>query len=129
MSEVETTIRHIEFKLAEAKKAKGLLDSLTRLEANKDYQKIVIDFWSVKEAASFAAASVMPIPEANRLDAVAMAQAPGYYARWIQGQKNILNTLIASVEGFESDLAALNSQQAEDDQAADEDASPADLVV
>jgi hypothetical protein len=87
-------LQELEQALETAKKNVALRDALLKLQGNKDFKKLVTETYLVNAAADFARQSGDPaMGERQRADALAMAQAPGHFKRFMhlvfaQGQQS-----------------------------------------
>jgi hypothetical protein len=86
-------LQELEQSLESAKKSVALRDALVKLQGNKDFKKLVLETYLVNAAADFARQAGDPAMGPNqRADALAMAQAPGHFKRFLnvvfaQGQQ------------------------------------------
>lgn len=77
-------LQELEQGLETAKKNLALRDALLKLQGNKDFKKLVTECYLVTAAADFARQAGDPaMGERQRADALAMAQAPGHFKRFM----------------------------------------------
>ena len=77
-------------------------DMAARLYENPDFKSLVLDYWCNTECARYAQVSGDPnIPEQNRKDALAMAQAAGHFKRFLNVVTLMGNRAEAEMEELE----------------------------
>lgn len=112
MSEIHDQIKQSEAELAKLKAVAEQRDQMVRLINNADFRKLITEGFCRDEAARYVKLSIDPSvgDPADRADALGMAQAAGYFQRWInaflQMSENAANT-IPDVEAMLEELRAL----------------------
>lgn len=89
MSEVEA----LEAQREELKKSVEYRDAVARLSKNRDFRKVIHEYYMVEECARYAQLSADPMLAANeRADALSMAQAAGHLKRFLHVVSMMGNT-------------------------------------
>ncbi|UNI71507.1 hypothetical protein [Burkholderia phage vB_BpP_HN01] len=113
-------VQKFENELAGAKAQVALGAALSKLLENKEFKKVIIDEFSTKEAARYAAEAGNPaLTDRERADALALSQAPGHLKRWIVIQLMQAETCGAQLEELREGLeeARLAEANTETDEA------------
>jgi hypothetical protein len=101
MQEV-SQLQQLEAGLEEAKKLTGLRDMILKLSANREFRKVVHEEFFERECARYARESADPaLTDAQRADALAMAQAAGHFKRWLHIQVMIGNSAASQIGEIE----------------------------
>ena len=109
----EVTVEQLESQRDAMKKAVDMRQAVQRLSKNADFRKVITDQFMEKECARYVHASADPaLPEKNRADALAIAQASGHLKRY-------LSVIIQMGNAAENEILsiddALNDARAESD--------------
>ena len=84
MNEKELRIASLERQVLGEKEAQARMEAVQRLCKNKDFKKIILQDFCVTDCARYACESADPLlNEAQRADALAMAQAAGHLKRYL----------------------------------------------
>lgn len=118
MSEVQVTIEQLELQLESSKEQVALRDAAQRLWANRDFKKVILEAFMVKECARYAQTSADPALDLqSRADALALAQASGHLKRFLSvviQMGNSAESQIGPIEdALDEDRAKLDSEEAE----------------
>jgi hypothetical protein len=108
-----TQLQQLEAGLEEAKKVIAFRDAILKLTENREFRKVVREAFFETECARYARESADPsLNEAQRADALAMAQAAGHFKRWLSIQIMMGNSAAEQLGDIE---AAIVEVQAEED--------------
>lgn len=106
-------VQAFENQLAGAKAQVALGEAINKLLSNKEFRRVIMDEFTVKEAARFAAASADPALGAReQADALAIAQAGGHLKRWITIQLQLAETSGAQLEELQEGLEEARNEEA-----------------
>lgn len=109
-----------ERQLEAAKAAVERRDAAVRLYKNRDFKKLILDYFMVEECARYARQSADPaLPPENRADALNLAQAAGHLKRFL----HVVTTMgdqaareidaIENYQAMDDEDAAANGEHAE----------------
>lgn len=115
MSEVERQIEALEIQLKASKDHAELGDAVLRLQKNRDFRKVINEQFMVTECARYAQISADPaLSEADRANALALAQAAGHLKRFLSVMVQMSNHANSQIPEIEQALDELRGQEAED---------------
>lgn len=113
MSEVQVTIEQLELQLVNSKEQVELRNAAQRLWENRDFKKVIVDSFMLKEAALYAQNSGNPaLGPVERADCLAIAQASGHLKRFLSVVIQMGNNAEASIGPIED---ALDEERAKDE--------------
>ena len=102
---MSNTVEALEKQLAGQKELVEHHKALERLFNNRDFKKLILDEFCVKECARYAQLSADPqLTAADRADAMATAQAAGHLRRWFHVKKQMGITAASSIPSVEAEL-------------------------
>ena len=116
---MSNTVEALEKQLAGQKESIEQQKMLQRLLSNRDFKKLILDEFCVKECARYAQMSADPqLSATERADALATAQAAGHLRRWFHVKNQIGNVAVGSIAALEAELeqARIEEDQPELDQ-------------
>lgn len=114
MSEVSgiTEVEQFEAQLDDAKYLSERAEMAERLAKNKDFKKLILEGFCLKDAARYAQESGDPLLEApERADALNMAQASGHLKRFLSLQIQMGRSAQRSIPEIEAALAEVRSEE------------------
>ena len=105
MSEVQVTIEQLELQLTSSKEQVEMRNAAQRLWENKDFKKVVLDGFMLKECALYAQNSANPAMGAvERADCLGIAQAAGHLKRFLSVVIQMGNNAEAQIGPIEDAL-------------------------
>lgn len=113
---MSVTVEALERQLEGSKEIIEQQKMALRLANNRDFKKLILDEFCVKECARYAQMSADPqLNAVERADALALAQAAGHLRRWLSVKNLQGNTAQSSLASLEAELeeARLEEDQAE----------------
>lgn len=103
----------LEKQLEELKGAVKLRDMAIKLSENKLFKELILEEFCVKEAARYVHTSADPsMSEANRADALAIAQSGGHLRRWLSVTVQMGDHAKDRIEEMEEAIAASRAEEA-----------------
>jgi hypothetical protein len=105
-----TKLQHCEAQLESAKQKVAFRDAIIKLMDNREFRKVVREGFMVTAAADYARESGNPaINERQRADALALAQAPGHFKRWLNAQLMMGDNAQSEIVEIEEVMEAIRS--------------------
>lgn len=102
---IEQRIAGLEKSLKDNKDAVKFAEELRKLVANSLFRKLIIEEFTVREAARYVQESGDPLLSAEqRADALALAQAGGHLKRWIEINLRMGDVAVGTIEALEAEL-------------------------
>ena len=90
--------------------------AVQRLLANRDFKKLILDEFCVKECARYAQMSADPqLSVSERADALATAQAAGHLRRWLHVKDLMGNSAASSLPNIEAELEQARFEEMQPD--------------
>lgn len=113
-----TRDQHIEAnegQLAGLKQSLKKAEELRKLVANPLFRRVILEEFCVQECARYAQLSADPtLSEAQRADALGIAQAAGHLRRWIEVIQRMAQTAEGTIGAIEQNLDVLRTSTDED---------------
>lgn len=114
---MSNTVEALERQLAGQKEIIEHQKMLQRLLGNRDFKKLVLDEFCVKECARYAQLSADPdLTAVQRADALATSQAAGHLRRWIQVKLQMGSAAESSLPSIEAELEQARFEEMQPDQ-------------
>lgn len=114
MSELQKQIQEVEVSIEEARKTVAFGEAIRRLEANKDFQKVVHEGYYKEEASRLALFSASPaIDDKTRADALRSVQAIGEFHGYLRSQLMLAEQMEYAIEQSSETLDELRAEDAE----------------
>lgn len=102
---IEQRIAGLEKSLKDNKEAVKFAEDLRKLVANPLFRKLIIEEFTIREAARYVQESGDPLCTAEqRADALALAQAGGHLKRWIEINLRMGDVAVSTIEALELEL-------------------------
>lgn len=91
-------------------------DAILRLTANPDFQKVIIEEFTVRECARYARESVNPgLGKEEQAHALAMSQASGYLKQYLNVNIQMGDTAENTIRDIDEALTELRAEEGNDD--------------
>ncbi|MDR5839321.1 hypothetical protein [Caballeronia sp. LZ034LL] len=95
-------LQQLEAGLESAKAQVELRNQIAKLMDNREFRKVIREAFCEKECARYAQESADPaLPDRQRADALAMAQAAGHLKRWLAVQMVMGDNAVGQIPDYE----------------------------
>lgn len=108
----EVTLTELESHRDTCKQAQEYIDAHHRLTRNKDFKRIILEDFLVKDCARYVQESTDPmLTKEQRESALAMSQAAGHLKRYLQVNYQLAKSIADQRDDLEEAINQLNSEE------------------
>lgn len=109
---MNTTVAELESQLKNNQEAMERRDMALKLFKNREFKKLILDYFCTEECARYAQLSADPsLKPENRADALALAQAAGHLRRWLSIQVQMGNHAESQMDALREEITEVSREE------------------